>query len=102
MGKSPPQIFARVNHRGRCYGDLRLVTGDMNAASYGVYAAVLVGSIWRHATHLTSRALLLTYLTCIAFALALTGASALAGVAASYAVGFCAVGLTKRLLRRLK
>lgn len=69
----------------------------MFAANHGVFAAVLVGSIWPHATHLTSRALLLAYLACIAFALVTTGADVLAGIAASYAVGFGAVALTARL-----
>ena len=91
-------LIASIIAGGAVWAFDSLLVG-MLGASHGVFAAVLVGSIWPHATYLASRALLLAYLACIAFALVTTGADVLAGIGASYAVGFSAVALTKRLLR---
>ena len=68
-------------------------------ASAGVFATVLVGSLWPHATGRMSRALLLAYVAGIAYALVASGAGAFAAVVAALVIGFGSVAFTTRVLR---
>lgn len=70
-----------------------------DTAGHGVFAAVLVGSLWPYATSLTSRILLLAYLAAILAALVTRGAEAPLFVLVSYAVGWGAARATASLLR---
>lgn len=69
------------------------------ASTHGAFVAVLVGTLWPHATSITSRALLLAYMTCIAVALIINSAHSPAAVLGCYVIGFGAVGFATYLLR---
>ena len=68
-------------------------------ASAGAFVAVLVGTVWPHATHRTSRAVLLLYAAGTAYALVASGAGAFAEVVSACLIGMGAVVFTTCVLR---
>ena len=70
-------------------------------SGHGVFAAVLVGTIWSQATNLLSRVLLLTYLACTGAALMITQAHSFAALLLASGAGFGAVEFARRVLTRV-
>lgn len=68
-------------------------------SGHAAFAAVLVGSVWSHATSWMSRVLLLVYLVSVGLARVLLGAHFPADVVGGYAIGFASVWAARRLLR---
>lgn len=77
------------------------IASSPGPSGHGVFAAVLVGTIWSQTTNLLSRVLLLTYLACIGAALMITQAHSFAALLLASGAGFGAVELARRVLTRV-
>lgn len=86
---------------GESFGQVALLIDRDGSfpSGHAAFAAVLIGSVWSHATSRMSRVLLLVYLASVGLARVLLGAHFPADVVGGYAVGLGSVWAARRLLR---